>query len=291
MGILHWRNRSLNEKKNKTNHKKQKKKNFMSDTETESENEEKEIKTIWQKYVITKSEKALFEGPPKLIWMASTTDARGCCSVDTIAVAFNLPRTPSVWSRLRIDVAASNHTGIRNQLTKLRPYEHLETDDVAYLALTRFDTIPIIIHNDAAMKQQGGLRFAITSLLYSEMKRIKLLNKKQDLQTRYIVIQYLLYAKAGRKPDAFSQHGVGHFLALGAKTTEKSKEIKTLFMEDELPKSLLNAFEDTVEMMRDFYTMPLSERRQKKEKFEESKQKDAIVIEQKNKTEKKNANF
>ena len=259
-------------------------------TETDTEEEEEEEKKTqkpkkatkalvnkWTPFAIHASEVDLFaNGPPDVKWMQAVTDVRGCCSVDTIALAFGLDRTPETWKTLRDDVASFNHAGISDQTRKLFPNEHLETDDVAYLSLSRFDTVPIILHSVEARKQQSGLRFAISSLFYSEMDRIERETKKDNIPVRYIVVKYILFGSQAKQANVFTQQGVGHFVALGTKTTSQAdKNITTLFTEDHLPEGMLDAFYKTLNDQRDFYTLPLAQRRKNAKKSTQ----EPIVIE------------
>ncbi len=240
----------------------------MTDSETETDTEEEEVKeekdiiTKWVKYIGSKNEIALLK-KSTFHWKEAITNVYGCCSVDAVAVAFDLPRNPQTWSVLRTDVATFNSTGAKDQIAKLQPNEHLEIDDLAYITLARFKTIPIIMNDEEARKQQANASFAISGVYYTYVNQLKKSNKEDDIPVRYVIFRYKFFPNKKQSKNQFQQVGVGHFVTLGI---QRENHIQTMFAEQELPKQLLESFNTEMENLRSFYTMPLSERRKNRKK-------------------------
>ncbi len=250
-------------------------------SEGEEEEEEEDVKEVpreqkWVTYAIPNDEKTWFKNST-LQWKEAVTDISGCCSLDSVAVAFGLPRTSKTWAVLRTDIAYFNSTGITDQISKLYPDQHLETSDLAYITLARFETVPIIINDTAARKLQANAMFAISEVYYKYLDALITRNKIQGLQVRYVIYKFKGGSASRKKAgDIFTQQGAGHFVTLGV-VNDKTKKIQTLFLEKELPQKLLDAFYGEIEALRSFYTMPVSERRKNKKKIPTGS--DVILIE------------
>jgi len=204
-------------------------------------------------------------------WYIAKTIANGDCSLDSLAVAFRLPRIQDVFDRIRQFVAQTNpdidFEDVREK--KAKAHQWLSIDDINFICMKQFKTIPIILD---MREKEDEIPFAFDAPTNATFAKLR-----DELITSSISIgrelQYLIMSYDG-----------SHFEPYGAKCKEvvghsrpEAEAYRTLFAESQLPSGLLEAWN---EAYAKFLRLKIkSAKQQRQARKPGQKKKDADIVE------------